>query len=234
MTKFISIISGKGGTGKTTSAINLAVGLQDIGRKITLVDANLSSPDIAHHLGFSQLIPNLHDVLRNESSISKATYLHASGIKFVPASLYHNPEEAFPKSISGAVIDLFGKSDIVLIDAAAGLNREVAEAVKPADETIIVTNPDRLALFNAKKAISLAENQGSVVIGAVLNKVKGNRNEYPVHDVKSYLGMPVIAEVPEDVNVKKSLLLRHPVVISHPNSAASVAFRKLAWLIGEE
>ena len=234
MTKFITIISGKGGTGKTTSAINLAAELNNIGRKVTLVDANLSSPDVAHYLGFPQLVPNLHNVLRNESHISKATYLHASGVKIVPASLYNNPEERFPKKISGAVIDLFGKNDIVVIDSAAGLGREVLEAIKPADETIIVTNPERLALFNAKKAISLAESQGSVVIGAILNKVKGNKNEYSASDVKSYLGVPIIAEVPEDVNVKRSLLLKHPVVLSHPNSAASVEFRKLAKLIGEE
>ena len=95
MARVYAIISGKGGTGKTTSAINLAVALNNLGRKITLVDANLSSPDIANYLGFPQLVPNLHSVLRDESHISKATYLHASGMKFVPASMYHNPEERF-------------------------------------------------------------------------------------------------------------------------------------------
>lgn len=234
MTKFISIISGKGGTGKTTTAVNLATGLHNIGRNVTLVDASLSSPDVAHYLGFPQMAPNLHNVLRGEDHISKATYLHASGLKVVPASMNHDPSERFQKEISGAVIDLFGKSEIVVIDSAAGLGKDVVEAVKPADETIIVTNPERLALYNAKKAINLAENQGSVVIGAVLNRIKGNKNEYSVHDVKDYLGIPIISEIPEDVNVKRSLFLKHPVILSHANSAASIEFKKLASLLGED
>ncbi|MBU1974172.1 MAG: AAA family ATPase [Nanoarchaeota archaeon] len=98
MTKFVALVSGKGGVGKTTSTINLGYALTSLGKKTILLDANLTTPNLALHLGFIDPEKTLNEFLRKESSLQEITYQHDSGINFIPAS--HAYQESQKKKIS--------------------------------------------------------------------------------------------------------------------------------------
>ena len=86
--KTIGIISIKGGVGKTTTVINLETSLaNDYGKKVLVVDANFSSPNIGLHLGNIEHKVTLHDVLKNKVNITKSVYSHEFGFHFIPSSL---------------------------------------------------------------------------------------------------------------------------------------------------
>src|SRR3989338_8055195 len=87
MTRVITITSGKGGVGKTTSAINIGAALNYLGKDVIVVDANLTTPNIGLHLGAPIVPVSLNHVLSGKAKISDALYEHESGLKIIPSSL---------------------------------------------------------------------------------------------------------------------------------------------------
>src|SRR3990167_6287456 len=87
MAKLLTIISGKGGVGKTTTAINLGAALNSFGKEVIVLDANLTTPNVGLHLGAPIVPVNLNHVLNGKANIADAIYEHESGMKIVPSSL---------------------------------------------------------------------------------------------------------------------------------------------------
>ena len=158
MSKVIVISSGKGGVGKTVTAINLAASINALGKNVVVVDANLTTPHVALHLGAPIVPISLTDVLKGKHKVKHAVYQHNSGTKVVPASIS-------PKKLHGIKLERFGKaiqdlrkiSDVVIVDSAAGLNKEVITAIKAAHDVLVITNPEIAAVTEAIKIVNLAE-----------------------------------------------------------------------------
>src|SRR3990167_5306775 len=87
MAKIITITSGKGGVGKTTTAINLGAALNFFGKEVIILDANLTTPNIGLHLGAPIVPVSLNHVLNGKAKIIDAIYQHESGTKIIPSSL---------------------------------------------------------------------------------------------------------------------------------------------------
>lgn len=229
MTRVIAISSGKGGVGKTTMTSNLGVALNDFGQKTVVVDANLTTPNLGFHLGVPLYPKTLHDVMKGDASIEEATYIHPSGLKVIPAGLsMADLKSSNPKNLNKAVLDLVGDHDIVLLDSAAGLGREATAGIDAADELLVVTTPQLPSVTDALKAIKVAEEAGTKVLGVVLNRIQGKSAELSVSDVEALLGYPVIAQMPEDHTMTESLAAKMPIVAYAPNTKVSVEIKKLA------
>jgi len=229
MTRIITVISGKGGVGKTTTVTNLGLSLMERGKRVIILDANVTTPNLSLHLGIPFYPVTLHDVLKNQAPIEAATYEHSSGIKVIPASLStENVRQTNIEHLQRALLNLLGKSDIILIDAAAGLGKEALVAMEVADEIIVVTNPELPAVTDALKTIKLARDNGTKVLGIVLNRKAGKRHEMSNDQVEEMLEVPILSTIPEDINVQKSISKRTPVVDYRPRTKASVNFKNLA------
>jgi septum site-determining protein MinD len=86
LTRVIGIVSGKGGVGKTTLTVNLGVALSKLGKKVIVVDCNLSTPHLSYYLGAYKYTTTLNDALLGRTDIKNALY-HHNNVMFVPASL---------------------------------------------------------------------------------------------------------------------------------------------------
>jgi septum site-determining protein MinD len=229
MTKFVAIISGKGGVGKTTSAINLATALSGFGRDVLVLDANLKTPNVNLHLGSPNTPITLHDALQGKYHITDAAYLHPSGLKVIPASLaLEKVDSVEPAKLAEVLLDLEGACEAVFLDTKTGIDEDVEHAIRAADEAIVVTNPDLPSVTDALKAIRLADKVGVNVVGVIVNRFKNDSFDMSLDNIRDLLDKPIIGVVPEDENVRKSIAVRHPVVYTHPDSKASVAFKELA------
>jgi septum site-determining protein MinD len=229
MTRLIVLTSGKGGVGKTTLSSNLAAALTDFGENVIVMDTNLTTPNLGIHLGMHLTRNTLHDVLKGYSRLKDAIYPHPYGFKVIPAGLSLNDLKGVDVGrLPEVSLNLMGKADYVIMDSAAGLGKEAISALTSSDETIIVTNPDLPSATDALKIISIAKESNVKIIGAVINRVKGNSYELTKNEVENLLKVPIIAEIPEDPNVALSIAAKRPLVEFYPQSPAAMEIKKLA------
>jgi septum site-determining protein MinD len=236
VTRIITFVSGKGGAGKTTLTAGVGTALAKMGKNVVVLDANITTPNLGFHLGMPLTPVTLHDVLKGTARIRDAVYEHDTGLKVVPAGISLRDMKGIdPKQLPNALLDLLGTADIIILDAAAGLGREALASIEAADEIVLITNPDITSVTDALKAAKLAQQMGTRISGIVINRATKKRHEMNTRDIVAMLGEhPILSTVPEDVNVRRALAKRMPVVQTDPNSPASREIKKLAaWIAGE-
>jgi len=229
MTKFIALISGKGGTGKTTTALNLAQALLKLNIKTLILDANFATPNLALHLGLTSPVATLNDFLRKKKPLQETIHLHYSGLSFLPASLsYQDFKKTPPNKISEIFEHLEGFAEIVLVDCPAGLGYDLVQILKNTDEAIIVTNPHLSSLIDSLKAIELAQENNNALPGFVLNMTHKGKNELRPQQIEETLNLPLIANIPYDKKIKKALYKQAPSLYLYPRAKSSKQYLKLA------
>jgi septum site-determining protein MinD len=232
MARIISVLSGKGGVGKTTLVSNLGAALIKRGKNVIIIDANVTTPNLSLHLGIPFYPVTLHDVLKNDVPIESAVYNHHTGLRVIPASLSVEAlKNVNMDKLEKALSNLFDKTDIIIVDAAAGLGKEALAAIGVADELIVITNPELPAVTDALKTIKIAQDNKTKVLGVVVNRVKGLKHELSMSEIKSMLDVPIISIVPEDLAVPRSIAKKTPVVHHKPRSKSSIEFQRLALRI---
>lgn len=235
MTRIIACVSGKGGVGKTTIVANAGAALAEMGKDVIAIDANLTTPNLGFHLGIPLYPITLHDVLKGRATIKEAIYPHNSGMKVIPAGIsMRDLRGTDARDLPNTLLDLLGSSEIVLLDAAAGLGRETLAALEAADEMIVITNPNLPSVMDSLKARKLAEQMGTKIIGAIINRRRGTKHEITTEDISGMLDdIEILAEIPEDKTIDESIALRSPIIQHAPRSAASNELRRLsARLVG--
>jgi septum site-determining protein MinD len=229
MARIISIISGKGGVGKTTSAINLGAALNKMNQEVIIVDANLSTPNIGIHLGAPIVPITLNHVLSGKAGVEEAIYEHFSGTKIIPSSLsIKELNKINPNQLSKIIPQLRKLSDFVILDSAAGFSKEAIASVEAGEEIIVVTNPEMPAVTDALKAIKIAKEMKKDVRGVIVTRHQGAKYEMPLSAIKSMLETQIIGVIPEDVAIKEALTKRDAVVHTHPKSKASRKYQEIA------
>ena len=232
MTRFIALVSGKGGVGKTTSTLNLGFALNQLGRKVLLLDANLVTPNFSLQLGILDPKGTLNQFLRKEKSIQEVTHLHESGVSLIPSSpSYAEYQKTNPQKLTEVFEHLDDHADFVLIDAPSGLGYEVNQVLKNSDEVLIVVNPNLSSVMDALKTIQLAKANDNIISGVVLNMSNNGRNEMKAEEVANILGHPIIANIKHDRKMRKSLHKQAPLTYLYPKSRSGKEFRKIAEFI---
>lgn len=233
MTRVLGIVSGKGGVGKTTVAVNLALALRNFRKRVILIDCNLSTPHLAYFLGSPDYKFTLNDVLTGRVDIHSALN-YCDGIKYIPASL--NLEDligveftSFKQCIEQLKME---NVDFIILDSAPGLGRETLMVLDVSSEIIFVTTPFTPMVNDIIRCLEVVkELRGSKTFEIVLNMVNGKKYELDSKIIEKITSVPVIAKIPFDKNVIYSLVARSPLMSYRPNSPASVMFMQLAAVL---
>jgi len=239
LARVIGVFSGKGGVGKTTLVANLSASLsKNFNKKIVAIDSNISISHLGMHLGlYEDPKVTLREVLLKKASPMSALYIHPStGVRLLPSPLNSSFDGISLRGIENVVDQLSRDNDIVIIDAAPGLGREVIAAAECIDDAIIVATPDIPSVTDALKTINLIKriNDDINILGLVVNRVRNERYELTKNEIESACNINVITHIPEDVKIPESIAKGSPVVDIHPYSKASIAFNRLsAALIGQ-
>jgi cell division ATPase MinD len=232
----IGIVSGKGGVGKTTLAINIAAALaKHYNKRTALVDCNLTTSHVSLYLGIYHKPTTLNHVLRDERSMEEATHFHESGMKVIPASLSLSELDGVDIfNVKERIAKLKEQNDFVILDSAPGLGRESMGTLKAVDEVLFVTTPNILAITDVIRTNEVCQELGVKNLGIVLNMVHKDKYEISRKDVEHITGMPVIASIPYHKNIRKSLAAKKPLVLLHPKDKISREIMNISALIAKE
>ena len=235
----IAIASGKGGVGKTSVAVNLAVALARTGHRVGLIDADFGLGNVDLFLG---LMPGRHigQLLAGEATLDEVLTDGPAGVKILPASSGLRELTALTPAQRAIVADVFGRMrssfEFLLIDTAAGISDTVVDTILLADRVAVVTSVEPSAIVDAYATVKVLTTASlGMEIGIVVNNVRHGDEAslaYRQLDVAAnrFLGrsLKFYGFISEDSNVRDAVLTQRAVVDQMPQSDASRCFRLLA------
>lgn len=219
-----AVASGKGGVGKTTTAINLAVCYRMNGERVAVVDGDLAMPNLADCLGV-EAEATLHDALAERTAVEETVVETAEGFGLLVGDRslagFAATDPAAFDDVIGALADRY---DYVLVDTGAGLSYENALAMSLADGVVLVTTADEAAIENTRRTAELAREGGVDVLGVVLTRAD---DDIDIDRMEAALDTSVLATVPEEAVVGETVGLGKPLELHAPESDAAEAYREL-------
>ena len=237
--RVITVTSGKGGVGKTTTTANLSAALAMLGRQVCAIDADIGLRNLDLVLGVeNRIVYDLVDVVEGRCKPKQALIRHKylPELYLIPAAQTRDKTAVSPNQMVQVVKELAPDFHYIVIDSPAGIERGFRNAVAPADEVLIVTNPEVSAVRDADRIIGLLEaDSRKMPVRLVINRVKPDmvrRGEMlSADDIIDILSIKLIGIVPDD----ETILIASNKGVPDPNSRAGQAFRNIARrLMGED
>ncbi len=239
--KVVTITSGKGGVGKTTTTANLGIALAKLGKKVVVIDSDIGLRNLDVIMGLeNRIVYDLVDLVEGRTKLKQAMIKHKQfpELYLIPAAQTRDKTAVSPADMIQITDELRKDQDFILIDSPAGIERGFRNAVAPADEVLIVTNPEVSAVRDADRIIGLieAENKGPAQL--ILNRVKiemvKRGDMLSADDVTDILAIKLIGIIPEDETVVPASNSGIPVTLND-NSRAGQAYMNIARrLLGEQ
>jgi septum site-determining protein MinD len=239
--KVITIVSGKGGVGKTTSVANIAVALATHGQKVTCIDGDIGLRNLDVVLGLeNRIVYDLVDVIEGRCRLRQAMIRDKQlpELYLIPAAQTRDKTAVSPSDMVRVCDELRPDVDWILIDSPAGIERGFKNAIAAADQVLVMTNPEISAVRDADRVIGLLDAEGkgpAVLIINRLNPVMVRRGDMlSVDDVLDLLAIELIGVIPEDENVVVASNKGLPLALDGRNKAGR-AFQNIALrLMGEK
>ncbi len=232
--KIITVSSGKGGVGKTTTTANLGLALAMLGKRVICIDADIGLRNLDVMLGLENRI--VYDVINYIEGRCKLKQALVRDKRFpelhlLPAAQTRDKNAITIEDMSRVAHESADMADFVLIDSPAGIEHGFRMAATPADLVLIVTNPEVTAVRDADRVVGLLEAEGWASAKLIINRLKPDmvrRNEMLDPDtVVDLLAIDLIGIVPEDSNILAASNRGQPVAMED-RSAAGLAFRNIA------
>jgi septum site-determining protein MinD len=224
------VTSGKGGVGKSTTALNLGVGLGIDGHSVVLVDADLGMANLGAMVGVEN-DPALHDVLAGDADVESAVVSEGEAFGVVPGGRdLAEYAGADPDRLPGVLATLAGRYEYVVVDAGAGLGYADVVPIDAADEVILVTTPSEAAIGDTAKLASFSGSVGTTIRGVVVTRAG---EEIDAEAIAASVGADLLGVIPEDPAVPGSTAAGAPLEQHAPDSPAAAAYRRLADVVSE-
>jgi len=232
--RVIVVTSGKGGVGKTTTVANLGTGLALRQKKVVMIDTDIGLRNLDLLMGMENRICfDLINVVENECRSYRQALIkdkRVENLYLLPASQIKNKDALKAEQMIRLVEQLKEEFDYILIDSPAGIESGFENAVAPATEAIVVTNPEVPAVRDADRIIGLLQAKKIYEPLLILNRLRSDmvkkRDMLDVDDINDILAIKLLGVVPEDEQIIIATNKGEPVVFNQ-QSKAGEAFRNI-------
>ena len=232
MGELIAVLSGKGGTGKTSVCAAVTTALARMGHKVLAIDCDMGLQNLDISLGLSDSgAISFLDVCEGGYSLSQAAkHDRFESLSFLTAPLNRTAERVDAEKFRQMVRAAKREFDYIFLDAPAGIDAGFELAAKFADRCLIVTGADPAAMRDAARAAQRLELMGKTDVKLIVNRVSRKlfaTMSVTVDDVMDTAGLPLIGVVPEDQNVTLAAAFGTPLIV-HTNRGAAKACEAIA------
>ena len=225
MGELIAILSGKGGTGKTSVCAGVATALAELGERVLCIDCDvgLRNLDISLGLADSGALSFL-DLCSGDYSIDQvAAHPEYPSLFFLTAPITCSIDSIDQKAFSAMLQSVRSRFDYIFLDAPAGIDAGFRLAAQRADRVILVTGADPAAVRDASRTGDLLYSMGKQNVRLIINRV--NRRmissmSITMDDVMDDTGLPLLGLVPDDHSVTLSAALNQPLLLGARGGAA--------------
>lgn len=241
--RVITVTSGKGGVGKSNTAINLAIQFRKLGKRVIILDADFGLANIEIMFG---AVPkhNLYDLIYQGKNIKEIITWGPMEVGFISGGSgiagMSNLSKDYLIYIIQNLAELDSIADIIIVDTGAGIGDAVLEFLVASGEILLVTTPEPTSITDSYSLLKslymhprFREDQTKVKM--ISNRVEKEREGNVLFDkmnsvVTKYLKIPMtyLGCVPQDTNLTKAVLQQTPVSIQNPNSKSSQAYEQIA------
>jgi septum site-determining protein MinD len=204
----ITVTSGKGGVGKTTATANIGAGLASLGRRVVCIDADIGLRNLDVVMGLeNRIVYDLVDVVEGRCKLRQALIKdkRIAELYLIPAAQTRDKTAVSPGDMIRLTDELRGDFDYVVVDSPAGIERGFRNAIAPADEVVILTNPEVSSVRDADRIIGLIEAEEKGPAKLIINRIKPEMvrrgDMLNTSDILDVLAIELIGVVPEDENV---------------------------------
>jgi septum site-determining protein MinD len=240
MARVITITSGKGGVGKTTTTANLGTALATQGAKVAVVDADIGLRNLDVVMGLeNRIVYDLVDVIEGRCRLRQALIKDKRfpDLCLLPAAQTRDKDAVSADDMVALTNQLRAEFDYVFVDSPAGIEGGFRNAIAGADEVLIVTTPEVSAVRDADRIIGLVEAFEKGHPRLILNRIKPrmvNRGDMmSIEDVLQILAIDLIGVVPDDESIITSTN-RGEVAVLDRGSKAGRSFSDIARRLGGE
>ena len=206
MGELIAVLSGKGGTGKTSVCAGLASALAQAGEKVLCIDCDIGLRNLDIALGMSDVgALSFLEVCRGEYPLTMAAkHPLYTNLYFLTAPMHCTADEIDPMAFAAMLSDARKQFAYVFLDAPAGIEAGFNLAARFADRILVVTGSDPAAVRDAGRAAELLDRMGKNNVRLIVNRVSekmAKAMNLTIDDVMDKAGLPLLGIVPEDINV---------------------------------
>lgn len=241
--RVITVTSGKGGVGKTSMSINLAIQLKKLGKKVIVLDADFGLANIEIMLGIRPRY-NLADLMFRGKEIQDIITYGPEGIGFISGGSGINEMANLTRDqvyrLIQKMYELDQYADVIIVDTGAGIGDSVMEFVAASAEVILVATPEPTSITDAYALLKMLNRnssykKGKTVVKMVANQVRRNRDADELFEklgmvVNKFLNIDIeyLGSVPYDDNMQKAVMRQKPLSMVSPNAAAARSIEKIA------
>lgn len=242
--KIYSVVSGKGGVGKTNFTVNLAIKMQQMGKRVLILDADIGMSNVDIILGIESK-KDLFDFIKGNSTLQDIIVHGPLGINMISGgsglfsmeNLDYTKQQQFIEGLSE-----LGEYDILIIDNGAGISKESLTFITFSHEVILITTPEPTAITDAYrvlKAISTykLKDKVKVVINQVQKKSFGEETYNKLLKTSEQfldIELEKIGYIFDDIRVNKAIMEQNPMVIKYPNALASRNIKEICnYILGD-
>lgn len=241
--KVITVTSGKGGVGKSSISVNLAIQLSRMGKRVVIFDADFGLANIEIMLGLHPKF-NLADMMYRGKSLNDIIMYGPENVGFISGG---SGIQELANLSRDQVITLIQKlnelddyADVIIVDTGAGISDTVLEFVAASEEVLLVATPEPTSITDAYALLKTLNKKASyrpekTVVKMIANQVHGNRDAKELFEklglvVSKFLDIEVeyLGSVPYDHNMQKAIMKQSPISILDPLSNTARALNKIA------
>ncbi|NLD73709.1 MAG: septum site-determining protein MinD [Chloroflexi bacterium] len=240
-TRVITIASGKGGVGKTTTTANLGAALAMRGMRVVVIDTDIGLRNLDTVMGLqNRIIYDIVDLVEGRCRLRQALIRDKvlDELYLLPAAQSRDKAAVSMADMLHVCEELRGQCDFVLIDAPAGIEHVFRNAIAPATEFILVTTPDATAIQDVDRVLGILEGENRGPVRLVVNRVRDalvrRQESLSPEEIVNHLSVRLLGVVPEDEQVIVSDSRGTPVV-HDARTPSGRAYRAMAArVLGEE